>query len=103
MPESETPPKFTPWYARSRETNIVRPPWPLRLPVGERDLHRGVDRFGTRVREEDAVQVSRRQRGDAARELELLRMAARERRDEVELAQAARRPPPRFPCGSGRR
>ena len=64
----------------------------VRLPVGERDLHRGVDRFGTRIGEEDVVEVARRQLRDAPRELELLRMAARERRDEIELAQAACRP-----------
>ena len=28
MPASDTPPKLTPWYARSRETNMLRPPWP---------------------------------------------------------------------------
>ena len=58
-----------------------------RLVVGERDLHRGVDRLRAGVREEDPVEVARRQLGDAGRELELLRMAAEKRRHEVELGQ----------------
>ena len=57
-----------------------------RLVVGERDLHRGFHRLGARVREEDPVQVAGRELGDARGELELLRMAAQERRHEVELA-----------------
>ena len=86
IPDSETPPKLTPWYARSRETNIVRPP-ALGLPIGKRHLHRGVDRFRARVRKEDVVQVSGRQLRNAACQLELLRMAARERRNEVEFGK----------------
>ena len=55
--------------------------------VGERDLHRRVDRLGAGIDEEDAVEVAGRQLGDARRELELLRMRAQERRAEIELAQ----------------
>ena len=73
-----------------------------RLVVGERDLHRGVDRLRAGVGEEDPVEVARRQLGDARRELELLRMPAQERRHEVELAPAAGRRPRRSPCGRGR-
>ena len=59
-----------------------------RLVIGERDLHRGVDRLRPRVGEEDAVQVARRQLRDARRELELLRMRrAVNGAHEVELAQ----------------
>ena len=65
----------------------VAPALAARLVVGERDLHRGVDGFGAGVGEEDAVEVARRQLGDARRELELLRVRAQERRAEVELAQ----------------
>ena len=43
--------------------------------------------FRAGVDEEDAVEIARRQLGDARRELELLRMRAQERRAEVELAQ----------------
>ena len=43
-----------------------------RLVVGERDLHRGVDRLRARIDEEDAVKVTRRQLGHARRELERL-------------------------------
>ena len=38
-----------------------------RLVVGERDLHRRVDRLRAGIDEEDALQVARRQLGDARR------------------------------------
>ena len=65
----------------------VAPALAARLVVGERDLHRRVDRLGAGVDEEDAVEVAGRQLGDARRELELLRVRAQERRAEVELPQ----------------
>ena len=46
--------------------------------VGERDLQRGVDRLRTRIAEEHVVEIARRERGDAARELEGLWMARTE-------------------------
>ena len=58
-----------------------------RLVVGEGDLHRGVDRLGPGVAEEDPVEIARRELGNARRELELLRMRAQERRGEIELLQ----------------
>jgi hypothetical protein len=66
--------------------NIV-PGLPARLVVGQRDLHRTVDRLGAGIDEEDAVEIARRELRHPRGELELLGMAARERRDEVELAQ----------------
>ncbi len=65
----------------------IAPALAARLVVGERDLHCAVDRFGARVDEEDAVQVAGCQLGHARRQFELPGVAARERRDEVELAK----------------
>ena len=45
------------------------------IVVRERDLERGVDRLRTRIAEEHVVEIARRQRGDAARQLERLWMA----------------------------
>ena len=65
----------------------VAPALAARLVVGERDLHRALDRLGTGVAEEDAVEVAGRQLRNARRELELLRVGAQERRGEVELEE----------------
>src|SRR5205823_10680099 len=58
-----------------------------RVVVGERDLHRRVDRLGARVHEEDAVQITGRELGHALCQLETLRMATQEWSDEVELGE----------------
>jgi hypothetical protein len=63
----------------------VRCAWPARVPVGERDLHRGVGGFRAGVAEEHVVEVGRRQRRDPAGQLEGARMAELEGRREVEL------------------
>ncbi len=73
-----------------------------RLVVGERDLHRGVDRFGAGVHEEDPVEIAGRQFGHSRRKLELLRVAAQERRAEIEFAAVACSRHRRSPCGNGR-
>src|SRR5262249_39470514 len=38
--------------------------------IGERDLERGVDRFGAGIAEEHMIEVAGRQSGDTARQLE---------------------------------
>ena len=55
--------------------------------IGERDLQRGVDRFRTRIGEEDAIEAFRRNRGKPLGEIERQRMAHLERGREVELHQ----------------
>ena len=55
--------------------------------IGERDLERGVDRLRAGIGEEHMVEAGRRQRGDAARELEGLRMGELERGRVVELGR----------------
>ena len=58
-----------------------------RLMVSQGHFHRRVDRFGAGVDEKDAVQITGRQLRHARRKLELLRMPAQERCDEVELEE----------------
>ena len=58
-----------------------------RLVIRQRDLHRRVNRFRAGIGEEDAVQIARGELGHSSRELEGARMAAQERRDEVEIGQ----------------
>ena len=55
--------------------------------VGERDLHRGVDGLGTRIREKYAIEIAGRQLGDTRTELEGFRVATQERRDEIQLLE----------------
>ena len=55
--------------------------------IGERDLERGVDRLRSGIAEEHMIEVFRRQRRDAARQLERLRMRKLERRGIVELGR----------------
>ncbi len=55
------------------------------IMIGQRDLERGVDRFRAGIAEEHAVEIARRQRRDAARQLERLRMGELERRRIIEL------------------
>ena len=55
--------------------------------IGERDLERGVDRLRAGIAEEHVVEVARRQRRDAARQLERLGMGELERRRVVELGR----------------
>jgi hypothetical protein len=55
--------------------------------IGQRDLQRGVDGFRTRIGEEDAIEASRRNRGETLGEVECQRMAHLERRCEIELHQ----------------
>ncbi len=57
--------------------------------IGERDLERGVDRLRAGIAEEHVVEVAGRERRDAVRELERLRMGELERRRIVELAGLA--------------
>src|SRR3546814_16942452 len=57
------------------------PPRPL---DGERDLERGIDRFGAAVREEDAVESLGHQRRNALRQFEGQRMPELEGRREIE-------------------
>ena len=65
----------------------VRCAWPCRVPVGQRDLHRGVGGFRAGVAEEHVVEIGRRQRRDPAGQLEGARMAELEGRREVELGR----------------
>ena len=51
--------------------------------IGERDLERGVDRLGAGIAEEHMVEIAGRQRGDAARQFEGLRVAELEGRREI--------------------
>ena len=55
--------------------------------IGERDLERGVDRLRAGIAEEHVVEIAGRQRGDAARQLEGLRVRELEGRRVVELAR----------------
>ena len=55
--------------------------------IGERDLERGVDRLRAGIAEEHVVEIARRQRRDAARELERLGMGELEGRRVVELGR----------------
>ena len=50
-----------------------------RLVIGQRNLQRGIDRFGPRVDEEHVVEIAGQQGGDARRQLELQRMPHLER------------------------
>jgi hypothetical protein len=54
------------------------------MMIGERDLERGVDRLGAGIAEEHVVEVARRQRREAAGELEGLGMGELEGRRVVE-------------------
>ena len=58
---------------------------PRHVMIGERDLQRGVDRLRTGIAEEHVVEVGRRQRGDAARQVEGLGVAELEGRREIQL------------------
>src|ERR1043165_1216966 len=53
--------------------------------IGERDFERGVDRLGAGIAEEHMVEVAGRERRNAARELERLRVRELECRRIVEL------------------
>ena len=53
--------------------------------VGERDLERGVDRLRARIAEEHVIEIAGRERRDAARELERLRVRELERRRIIEF------------------
>jgi hypothetical protein len=55
--------------------------------VGQRDLQRGVDRFRTRIGEEDAIETFGRDLGQPLGEIERERMAHVERGREVEVHQ----------------
>ena len=55
--------------------------------IGERDLHRRVDRLGAGVAEEHMIQARWRERGDAVGEGECGRVTAHEGRREVERLQ----------------
>ena len=55
------------------------------IVIGERDLQSGVDRFRARIHEEDAVEIARRQRRDARRQLEGFRIGELERRCIIDL------------------
>ena len=55
------------------------------IVVSERDLQCGVDRLRTRITEEHAVEIGRRQRGDPARQLEGLWMGEMKRGRVVEF------------------
>src|SRR5215213_1259572 len=56
----------------------------LRLEVGHRDLERGIDRFGSRVREEHVVQIARQHLAHTLGEREAEWMPHLEARREVE-------------------
>src|SRR5205814_5353453 len=56
-----------------------------RTVIGERDLEGAVDRLGTRVGEEDALEALRRNGGQPVSELERDRMAHLEGRGEIHL------------------
>ena len=60
---------------------------PFRPPVGERDLQRGVDRFGAGVREEDVIEPRGRELRDTLGGDEHLGMRDLERRRVVELVE----------------
>ncbi len=53
--------------------------------IGERDLEGGIDRLRTRIAEEHMVEIGRRQRSQAAGELERLGMGELKRRRIIEL------------------
>ena len=55
----------------------------------QRDLERGVDRLRAGIAEEHMIEIAGRQRGDAARQLERLRVRELERRRVVELGRLA--------------
>src|SRR5678816_4322626 len=57
----------------SDETNALR--LALRLPIGERDLERGVDRFGAGVAEEDVIDPLGEHSCELLRQLEGERVA----------------------------
>ena len=58
-----------------------------RVPIGQRDLERGVGGLRAGIAEEHVVEIAGRQRRDPARELEGARMAELEGRREVELGR----------------
>ena len=58
-----------------------------RTVIGQRDLDRGVDRFGAGVDEEHPVQPLRGEPGDPAGELELARMPGLKRRAVIEAQE----------------
>jgi hypothetical protein len=58
--------------------------------VEQSDLHGRIDGFGAGVREEESVQVARRDVGEHARQLEGARMAVLERGPEIERPVLAR-------------
>ena len=62
----------------------VRCAWPARVPIGERDLQRGVGGLRAGVAEEHVVEIAGRERRDPARQLEGARMAELEGRREIE-------------------
>ena len=55
--------------------------------IGERDLERGIDRLRAGIAEEHMIEIAGRQRRDAARQLEGLRMAELEGRRVVEFGR----------------
>ncbi len=55
------------------------------IVVGKRDLERGVDGFRTGIAEEHPIEIARRQRRNAARQLKRLRMGELEGRRIIEL------------------
>ena len=57
------------------------------VPIGERDLERGVDRLRAGIAEEHPVEVAGRERRDAARQLEGLRHRELEGRRVVDLGR----------------
>src|SRR5690606_20195929 len=61
----------------------------VRIVERQRDLERGVDRLGARVRKEHMVEIARCEIGDARREREGLRVRVLERRRVIELRRRA--------------
>ena len=57
-----------------------------RMLIGDGDFQRRIARFRARVAKEDMIEIARRQRGDAARQHEGLRMRVLERRRVIEHA-----------------